>query len=244
MTQNSEKNPNFWTQKHQELCLKYRIKAAYQQFWYWLINYAKPGKVIEVTLHEFNAWVEKQTGLSLSERHLKNLIKRLLDFGLVKLLKKYSWYEFKLIIKPLEWLEPLKKRVEKKSENCTNSSTLATPTPGNTLEKSQDVNQQQHTSSCINTHVSEKTKNEVKQLCLSADIHLPDKCDIYYYPIQKITIALGFLLLKNKRDTIDNRIGWLIDCLRWEYWEEPENKRLLQNKGVITKDSPFYEYYV
>lgn len=244
MSHNSLNNTNFWTQKHQELCLKYGIKAAYQQFWYWLINYAKPGKVIEITLHEFNAWVEKQTGESLSQRHLKNLIKRLLDFGLVKLLKKYNWHEFKLIIKPIEWLEPRKIQAEQKSENFTNSSTLAAQPQENTSENSQDVNQQQHISSPINTHVSEETKNEIKQLCLSADIHLPDKCEIYYYPKEKITIALGFLLLRNKRDTIPNRIGWLIDCLRWEYWEEPENKRLLQHKGVITKDSPFYEYYV
>ncbi|MBW4673359.1 MAG: hypothetical protein KME52_04880 [Desmonostoc geniculatum HA4340-LM1] len=157
MAQNSEKNPNFWTQKHQELCLKYGIKAAYQQFWYWLTNYTKPGKVIEVTLHEFNAWVEKQSGVHLSERHLKNLIKRLLDFGLVKLIKKYSWHEFKLIIKPLEWLEPPRKQVEQKSEISTNSSKIEPQTQENTSENSQGSNQQQHTSSCLNTHVSEET---------------------------------------------------------------------------------------
>lgn len=235
---------NFWTQKHQELCLKYRIRAAYQQFYYWLINYAKPGKAIELTLHEFNAWIEKETGELLSARHLKNLIKRLLDTGLVKLLKKYNWHEFKLIIKPLEWLEPLRKQAEKKSEIGIKSSTLALENPENTLPTSEEVNQQQHRSSSLNNHVSDETKTEIKQLCLNEDIHLPEKCEIYYYPIAKISIALGFLLLRNKRESIPNRIGWLIDCLRWEYWEEPENKRLLQHKGVINKDSPFYEIYV
>ncbi|MHC5599909.1 MAG: hypothetical protein ACYTXC_28925, partial [Nostoc sp.] len=85
-------------------------------FWCWLVNHAKPGKVIEFTLHEFNAYVEKESGQPLHHRHLKNLIKRLLEFGLVRLIKKYSWHEFKLIIKPLEWLEPPRKRVEQKSE--------------------------------------------------------------------------------------------------------------------------------
>lgn len=243
MTRNSKNLSNFWTQKHQELCLKYRIKAAYQQLWYWLTNYSQPGKVIEATLHDFNAWVEKQSGESYSPRHLKNLIKKLVDCGLVKLIKKYHWHEFKLIVKPIEWLEPPKRRVEQNSENRTNSSTLAAETPKKSSVDSEEVYQQQQFRSSTNNHVSDETKAKVDELCNTVGIQLPEKCEIYYYPIEKIFIAIHFLLLRNKRDVIDNRIGWLIDCLRGEYWEELENKALLQRKGVITPESKFYEYY-
>lgn len=244
MTRNSKNITNFWTQKHQELCLKYRIKAAYQQLWYWLTNYSQPGKVIEATLHDFNAWVEKQSGETYSPRHLKNLIKKLIECGLVKLIKKYHWHEFKLIVKPIEWLDPPKKQVEQNSENSTKSSTLAAESLANNSSTSTEVNQQQHFRSSTNSHVSDETKAEVDKLCSQADIHLAEKCEIYYYPIEKIFIAINFLLIRNKREVIDNRIGWLIDCLRWEYWEEPENKALLQRKGVINPQSIFYEYYV
>ncbi|OYD93129.1 hypothetical protein CDG76_20770 [Nostoc sp. 'Peltigera membranacea cyanobiont' 210A] len=243
MPQNSQNNPNFWTQKHQELCLKYRIKAAYQQFWCWLTNYAKPGKVIEVTLHEFNAWVEKQSGQPLSERHLKNLLKRLLEFGLVRLIKKYNWHELKLIIKPLEWLEPPRKRAEKRSEIRIDSSKISPQTQENSSLPHEEPSQQQQLNIKPNNHVSDETKNEIKQLAQKVDIHLPEKCEVYSYPIEKIFLALNLVFLRNKRDSIDNRIGLLIDCLRWEYWNEPENLRLLHKAGIITPESLYYDYY-
>lgn len=244
MTQNRQNNINFWTQKHQELCLKYGIKAAYQQLYYWLVNYAKPGKAIELTLHEFNTWIEKQTGRLYSERHLKNLLKRLLDSKLVKLLKKYNWHEFKLIIKPLEWLEPPRKLVEQKSEISINSSKIASETQENTSVAPQEVKQQQQLDINENSYVSNETKNEIKQLAQKVGIQLPEKCEVYYYPVDKIFLALNLVCLRNKRQSVTNRIGLLIDCLKWEYWEEPENKRLLQIAGFITPDSPYYDYYV
>ncbi len=244
MTQNRNNNNNFWTQKHQELCLKFGIKGAAQLLWHWLIHYGQAGKQIEPDLSEFNAWVEKERGKGFSAKHLKNIFAKLLDCGLIKLVKQYTWKVFKLIVKPLDWLEPLRKKLEQKSQKLTNTSNLAAETPENSSEKFQEVNQQQQLISSVNTHVSNETKEKIQQLCITASIHLPEKCEVYYYPIEKIFIAVNFLLLRNKRDVVDNRIGWLIDCLRWEYWNEPENKRLLQHKGVITKDSPFYEYYV
>ena len=243
MPENSQNKTSFWTQKHQELCLKYRIKAAYQQLYYWLINYAKPGKVIEASILDFNAWIEKQSGVALNPRHLKNLIKRLLDFGLVRLIKKYNWHEFKLIIKPLDWLEPPRKRAEQKSEIGIDSSKIASETQQNSSVAPQEASQQQQLDIRANSCVSDETKNEIKQLAQKADIQLPEKCEVYNYPVDKIFIALNLVYLRNKRDSIGNRIGLLIDCLRWEYWEEPENKRLLQKGGVITPDSPYYDYY-
>jgi hypothetical protein len=143
----------------------------------------------------------------------------------------------------LEWLEPLRKRVEQKSEIRIDSSKISPQTHENSSVTHQEVNQQQHLDIKPSTHVSDETKNEIKQLAQKVDIQLPEKCEVYYYPIEKIFLALNLVYLRNKRDSIDNRIGLLIDCLRWEYWEEPENKRLLHKAGIITPESLYYDYY-
>jgi hypothetical protein len=243
-----------WTKKHDELCLKYKIPSSAQKLWHWLICYGPIGKRIEPSLKEFNAWIESQRAKPYCQKQLKNAFNKLLECKLLKLVKKYSWHEFKLIIKPLDWLEPRKNASEKKSDSEKSSSNLQPETQENEFKTFNEVNQQQQyedrdKSEVTNntkptSHVSQETKQEIKQLCQTADIQLPEKCEIFYYPIEKIRISLGFLKLRNKRDLIDNRIGWLIDCLQNEYYFEPENQRTLQILGIISQDSPFYEYYV
>lgn len=144
----------------------------------------------------------------------------------------------------LEWLEPPRKRVEQRSEIRIDSSKISPQTQENSSAAHQEVSQQQQLNIKPSNHVSDETKNEIRQLAQKVDIQLPQKCEVYNYPIEKIFLALNLVFLRNKRDLIDNRIGLLIDCLRWEYWEEPENKRLLQKAGIITPDSPYYEYYI
>jgi hypothetical protein len=243
-----------WTKKHDELCLKYKIPSSAQKLWHWLIRYGQVGKRIEPSLKEFNDWIEPERGKPFCQKQLKNAFNKLVECKLVKLVKKYSWHEFKLIIKPLDWLEPRKNTSEKKSDSENSSSTLQAETRENKSKNSDEVNQQQQSIDHQNSEVTnntkpltqsnQETKQEIKQLCLAADIQLPEKCEVFYYPIEEIKISLKFLKLRNKRDRIPNRIGWIIDCLQNKYYLEPENQRVLQHLGIITIDSPLYEYYV
>jgi hypothetical protein len=243
-----------WTKKHDELCLKYKIPSSAQKLWHWLICYGQVGKRIEPSLKEFNDWIETERGKPFCQKQLKNAFNKLLECKLLKLVKKYSWHEFKLIIKPLDWLEPRKRVPEKKSDFQNSSSTLQPETLENQSSTSNEVDQQQQSidhqnsdvtnNTKLKTQVSQETKQEIKQLCLAADIQLPEKCEVFYYPIEEIKISLGFLKLRNKRDRIPNRIGWIIDCLQNKYYLEPENQRILQHLGIISIDSLLYEYYV
>jgi hypothetical protein len=245
MNQNTNKSTDAWTKAHDELCTEHRFKGAVEKLWRWLLRYGTPGKQIEPDLLEFNAWVEESGGKPYCAKHLKNSFQKLVDKGLIFLKKKYKWSQFKLIVKPLDWFESRRKKEEKKSDFRNNSSNSSPESPEKSLQNPDVVNQQQHSSINKSEQVSEETKEEIKLLCKQeADIQLPEKCDIYYYPIDKIKISLSFLKLRNKRETIPNRIGWVIDCLRNEYWQEDENKRVLQLKNIIPQNSPYYDYYL
>jgi len=102
MNQNTNKSINTWTEKHDALCLKLRIKGAAEHLWKWLLRYGTPGKQIEPDLLEFNAWVEENGGKPYCAKHLKGCFQKLVDKGLIFLKKKYKWREFKLIVKPLD----------------------------------------------------------------------------------------------------------------------------------------------
>lgn len=243
-----------WTKKHDELCLKYKIPNSAQKLWHWLICFGQIGKRIEPSLKDFNAWIEPQRGKPFCQKQLKNAFNKLLECNLIKLVKQYNWHEFKLIIKPLSWLLPRKETAEKKSDLEKSSSNSQPETQSNQNSLADRDDQQQQSLNSLNeqvtnntkpqTRVSLETKQSIKQLCLTADIKLPEECELYYFPIEKIKISLGFLKIRNKRDTIPNPIGWLIDCLRKEYYFEPENQRTLQALKIISPDSPYWEYYL
>ncbi|MGI8500150.1 MAG: hypothetical protein ACR2LR_03305 [Hassallia sp.] len=243
-----------WTKKHDEYCLQYKIPNSAQKLWHWLICYGQVGKRIEPSLKEFNDWIESERGKPYCYKQLKNAFNKLLECKLLKLIRQYNWHEFKLIIKPLDWLEPRNKTSEKKSEFENSNSKTQAETIENQSKNLDTVYQQQHSidpkekevanSTRTKPQVSPETKQEIKQLCKTADIQLPEKCEIFYYPIEEIKISLGFLKIRNKRDRIPNRIGWIIDCLQNKYYLEPENQRVLQHLGIISVDSLLYEYYV
>ncbi|MFH7029297.1 MAG: hypothetical protein ACHBN1_28870 [Heteroscytonema crispum UTEX LB 1556] len=257
MAENILKPISLWTEEHDAFCLEHSITPSAKLFWQWLV-YRGEEKEHEPDLEkEFNRWVAKKrkNNKPYDPKTLKTAIKQLAEHSIINIIRKFSWKEYRFFLRPLNWLMPKKK--------FRNSASISKTEPSKAQTTVEEVYQQQHDSNCeISQHdnsnrdnsdvadrtklkprVSEETKQEIKQLCQDADIQLPDKCQVFYYPIENIKVSLGFLKLRNKYDTVYNKIGWLINCLRYEYWEELENKYFLQTKGVIGKDSPFYDYY-
>ncbi|MEA5579542.1 hypothetical protein [Anabaena sp. UHCC 0451] len=196
--------PNTWTEKHDQFCLKNKIPPAAKLLWQWLI---REGVVIEVEpdLSEFNKWVEKHRGKAYAHNYLKKMFAVLVENRVVQVVRQYSWKIFKLLVRPLSWLNPPKKR---KLHNDNSSYKTPTSNPGNFVDA--DV-QQQHILSN-------------QELMSHEGIHFDtQEKEVLDRPQFEIKAALLLFKLRGAAEKILNPEGWVRHCLRRRYWEQPTN---------------------
>jgi hypothetical protein len=212
-----------WTQEHDSFCLENKICPSAKLLWQWLINQGELGEESEPDLGEFNQWVAKHRGKGYCRLTLKNAFAQLVESRVIQLLKQYSWKVVKIVTRPLDWLKP-KKNLRNRNKTCDSPAS----NPLNT-ENAQDSNS-------IPSN-SPPNKDEVIEICAEAGIFYdPEKpAEIFNYPIDDI--RLGIELFKVRRvsssgNPIRNPEGWLIDCLRWRYWERPTFSGLLSAFGI------------
>ncbi|MBE9202115.1 hypothetical protein IQ233_23930, partial [Nodularia sp. LEGE 06071] len=116
-----------------------------------------------------------------------------------------SWKVFKLIVRPLEWLKPRRKE---KLHNP--NSTYKTPTPNPSKSVDDDI-QQQHILSN-------------QQLMSESGIHFDtEETEVLNRPQFEIKAALLLFKLRGSTEKINNPEGWVRQCLRRRYWEQPRN---------------------
>lgn len=231
-----------WTDEHEAFCLKLGIKCAAQQLWYWLTTNEEIGKEIEIDLIDFNQLVGKKRGEPYCNRHLKQVFAKLDELEVIKIVKQYSWHVFKLVIRPLDCLKPPRKQ---SFQTNTNSSNLELENGDESKKIENPLSQQQSYSLPTIGEVSKEAKDEIRDLVNSeSGLELPEICDIYRYSIEEVKLALALLNFQCKKKLIARRVGWLIQCLRHRYWEEPENQWILQNETVILTSDTYIDSYI
>lgn len=97
-----------WTDKHDEFCLANNIPPAAKLLWEWLTRLGEAEEV-EPDLGEFNDWVKKHRAKGYCRPTLKNALGKLIDCGVVNLIRQYTWKIVKIVTRPLAWLTPKKK---------------------------------------------------------------------------------------------------------------------------------------
>lgn len=94
-----------WTKKHEEFCLKQKLRPSTLILLRWILRRSNSVKVdeIEVDLRIFNAWVAKKRGRGFDRKTLREAIAQLDEKtqGLILITKKYSAWIFKLMVRPL-----------------------------------------------------------------------------------------------------------------------------------------------
>ncbi|MBC1242262.1 hypothetical protein, partial [Nostoc sp. 2RC] len=190
------------------------IPPAAKSLWQWLMRQGETGSEIEPDLSEFNAWVEKVRGKKYTHNYLKQMFELLQTHRVVQVVKQYSWKIFKLLVRPLQWLKPPKKKREKNLQNNNSSYTLQASNqqstePGNI--------QQQHSNSEAN----------IELLTEKGIYYDSDEKEVLERPTDEIKVALALFDIRGAFEKILNPEGWIRRCLRGRWWEHPRNYALL-----------------
>lgn len=219
MTLNSKKSVPLktdWTKKHDEFCLANNLPPAAKLLWEWLKRLGEVEET-EPNLDEFNDWVKRYRGKGYCRPTLKNALAKLIDCGVVNLVRQYTWKIVKIVTRPLDWLKPKKKLPERQQ-------IYALPPSNN--DSSDDVVKQQQLSSSNHSLLASE----------GFFFNQPEK-EVLERPENEIKLALVLFKLRGGFESIKdgNPEGWIRICLRKRYWEEPRNyQSLLRLFGATT----------
>ncbi len=109
MPKTNNKSSGQWTDKYDAHCLEHGLTPSAKLLWQWLV-YQGENKELEPDLkEEFNKWVGKKRGKPYDPKTLKTAIKQLSDCAVINILRVFSWKEYRIFLRHLEWLTPKKK---------------------------------------------------------------------------------------------------------------------------------------
>ncbi|WGV24771.1 hypothetical protein [Halotia branconii] len=223
MPQNTNKINLPWTEEHEAFCYKHHICPAAKSLWQWLMRQGEISAEVEPDLSEFNATVAKSRGKGYSHNYLKQIFNQLVEHRVIQIVKQYSWKIYKLLVRPLEWLKPPRKKREKNLQNHNFSDTLD-PSKDNSVVPGNI--QQQHPDHDIN-----------KQLLEEKGIYFNENItEVLDRPVNEIRLSVLVFDLRGGFDKIPNPEGFIRQCLREEWWLEKRNySRILQMFGNSTE---------
>lgn len=204
-----------WTKKHDEFCLANNIPPAAKLLWEWLMRLGEVEET-EPDLSEFNDWVKRYRGKGYCRPTLKNALTKLVDCGIVSLIRQYTWKIVKIVTRPLDWLKPKKNLPERQQ--------IYVLPPSNAESDETRINQQQLSSSNHSL-----LANEGFQFDSGEE-------EVLNRPQNEIKLALAIFKFRGGFEKIDrNPEGFIRICLRKRYWEQPRNyNRLLVEFGATT----------
>ncbi|MEH2288310.1 hypothetical protein [Nostoc sp.] len=222
MPENTYKNNFSWTEAHDAYCYQHHIPPAAKTLWQWLIRQGQVASEIEPDLSEFNAWVAKVRGKPYAHNYLKKIFSILVSCRVLQVIKQYSWKITKLLVRPLSWLNPPKKRSEKKLHNHNSSYDL---------DCSNDISAEQESNSSSNNltpttaeFIELERQHEILTACAEYEIYFdPNKRTtrhLFEFDIQDVRLALNHFVKSGGHQTVRKPQGWLIDCLRECYWQD------------------------
>jgi hypothetical protein len=216
MPQNTTYSILPWTEEHESFCYKNRIPNAAKVLWQWLMRQGEISQEVEPDLSEFNAWVAKVRGKAYAHNYLKKMFELLVEHRVIQVVKQYSWKIFRLLVRPLEWLKPPRKKREKNLQN--HNPSYKTP---DSNDDSADVCtiQQQHSILISN------------QETLAAEGIYFDESEkeVLDRPPGEIKVSILLFKIRGGLEKISNPEGWIRICLRRRFWESERNYQSLCN---------------
>lgn len=222
MTENTPKINLLWTEEHEAYCYKHHIPPAAKILWQWLMRQGQIASEIEPDLSEFNAWVAKTRGKPYAHNYLKKIFEILVSCRVLQVIKQYSWKITKLLVRPLSWLNPPKKRREKNLQN--HNSSYNSP-PSNDISAEQGVNSSSNSITPTTAEFEEmERRHDILTACAEYQIYFDPKKrttrHLLEFDIESIKLALQHFIKRGGHQAINNPQGWLVDCLRNCYWQD------------------------
>lgn len=208
MPKNTQKSINLWTEQHEIFCFENKIPSAAQHLWQWLLRQGNVIEEIEIDLSKFNTWVEKWRGRKYTHNYLKSMFQLLDKKGVLSVIRPYCWKIHKLVLRPLEWLKPRKKKKLQLSNFTYNSD------PSNDINAVADSMQQQHS-------VLERNQETFAEAGIEFDT---TETEVLGRPGWEVRAAIVLFKIRGGfLGRVGNPEGWMRQCLRNRYWESRRN---------------------
>ncbi|MGD1914113.1 MAG: hypothetical protein ACFB2X_25730 [Rivularia sp. (in: cyanobacteria)] len=242
MTQIASKNTLIWTEKHLEYCLKFELKYVAQTLWKWLLTLGKEGDKIEFDFKEFQEYVRKLQGKPFTLQWVLIQFHKLEFLRIIHIDKDFGHNVYRIILRNPAATIPKKRRernlnyhqvtLEKQASNdCHSDAGYNSSSPSNKSsqttctdeDSSSNINNQPETTNQLDIKEHHRKLQIIKACAKYGILFNPKKTttdEIYKYPIEDINASLKLFKQRNNRSSIDNPQGWLIDCLRYRYWED------------------------
>jgi hypothetical protein len=219
-----------WTNKHEEYCFENKLPPICRILWQWLLREGRVGTEIEPDLSEFNEWVSQSRGKKYSHQYLKKAFDLLLDRRVIQIIKPFCWKINRILVRPIDWLKPLKKCPKKnlQSYNQSYNSQPSNPTSADEGDYSSSI---LNSSEQAYIEEEQQRQHEILTLCAEHEIFFnPEKQpEVLTYDVEDVRCALEHYKRRGggKFDCfgnpkILNPQGWLINCLRNGYWEDED----------------------
>jgi hypothetical protein len=219
---------NPWTEKHEEFCFENKIPPAAQKLWQWLLRQGESGSEIEPDLTEFNTWIAKSRGKGYSHEYLKSMLNLLVECRVVNILKDFCWKIKRILVRPLTWLNPLKKKAKKNLQN-PDESLETHPSNASNFDTGDNSSSNYSNSEEVYLEQEHQRQQEILNTCAEHGIYFnPEKQpEVLAHDIEDVQSAInhfhqrGGHELNNKGNKkIPNPQGWLVRCLQQRWWED------------------------
>ncbi|MGD1912094.1 MAG: hypothetical protein ACFB2X_14925 [Rivularia sp. (in: cyanobacteria)] len=244
MTQYATKSTSPWTEIHTKFSIKYKLGRVCTNLWKYLLTLGEEGKNIDFILNDFQKYIEKLQGKPHDFQWVKKQFKKLVFLRIIRIHKDYSHNSYRLLIRHPSAVNP-KKPVEKNSqylgfnpkkspsnnsnsENSFNSSSLVKSTKNQASNTENNFsNNSDKISKTKSIDIQEYTRRQkMLQMCSDYGIRFnPKKSttdNLYTYSLEELRLALNLYEVRGAKEIIYNPPGWLINCLKWRYWDDGE----------------------
>ena len=204
-----------WTKKHKQYALATGLTPSSECLWQWLVEQKSEGDYCEPDLREFNRWVSRwRKRQGFCQKTLKTAFNQLVEWGVIEVVKSFgTWHTFRVLLQSICSLMP-SARPQKKVQH---SETISDSQPSNPETASDNLLQQQQRSAPPRLPASQ-AEPEVVELCVNNGIPFEDYFHIAPFSIYEVKQAILYYWRTKGCFTKPNPQGWLIYCLRFEWW--------------------------
>jgi len=222
--QNWTETDKIWTEKHEQFCLENRIVPAARLLWQYLLKQSNSDNQIEPDLAEFNAEIAKHRGKGYCRLTLKNALQQLINLRVVHLVKRFTWRLVRIVTRSLVDLFP-KKKLRNENEIYVSHTSNCDVSEADTQQQQQSYPIQENISTLADAGINFNEK----------------ELEVLSRPNCEIKLALIMFELRGGLPKITNPEGFIRDCLRGRWWEEPRNHETITMKfGNLTTWSELF----
>jgi hypothetical protein len=207
-----------WTEKHLRYCIAQRLTPTAIKLYQWLLGEMREGYAETIDLRDFQKMVAKERGKAHDFRVVQEAIKRLVDAGILRTIKRFTNFVWKWTVRPINRLiYPIIPK-PKNPQSRSQSPNLQRPNSENAC---QDV---QAAAAVLRVLPEELTSDLEVNLGLLEEAGISfDAKDIpeilAWQTPDDIKKAIAHFNKRGSHSKIDNAEGWMRQCLEHRWWE-------------------------